>query len=286
MMTKLVILAAVLLLSAAPADTQLDRALAKLARGEPAAAGELIAIGPQALASIEPYLRDPKVEVRRGAVLAIAGMGGRGESCRLLEGLLRDNEPEIRGRATLAVYQGCARNQRPCPAIVAILEKPHAPATAILMAGDCPDARSLLQRLPEKDRVKWEPAGPVVQANLVAAVALLKLGDASQAKVLASSVRNETANAELLVAVLPEIPNQHLRSLVPLLSDERTTTRFSNAPAGARPPRRIQDAATDAFAKRLGVQLPFAEKPSGKYSAAELQGARAAIEQALSKPVN
>jgi HEAT repeat protein len=277
-MTKILLLAAGLLLSAVPADSQLDRAVAKLARGEPAAAGELIAIGPPALASIEPYLRDPKVEVRRSAVLAIAGMNGRGESCRLLEVLLRDAEPEIRGRAALALYQGCARDQRPCSAITAVLGKPDPPAAVILMAGECASARPLLEGLPEKAFAKLEPAGPVVAAKLVAAVALLRLGDASKAGLLTQAARNTVANAELLVAVLPEIPDRHLRAMFPLLSDTRTTSRFSNAPAGARPPRRIQDAAADAFAMRLQIRLPFAEKPSGRYTEAELQAARTAID--------
>jgi magnesium-transporting ATPase (P-type) len=47
-------------------------------------------------------------------------------------------------------------------------------------------------------------------------------------------------------------------------------------PAGAQP-RRICDAAVDAFAARLGLKMPFESKPAMRYTPANLQAAKALI---------
>ena len=259
-------------------DQRLDQALGLLGKGDPSAAGHLIAIGLPAAHSIAGYVRDPKVEVRRAAVLALEGIGGA-ESCSLLAAPLADLSLEIRGRAALAIYRRCPRANLPCPQLIEGLHMPDPSAAAILLGGYCHEAKGILQK-PLTGNLKLEAYGPLVRGGLVASVSLLRLGDQSQTGILANAVKSQSlAETEFILQVLPDIANPRL--VMPMFDDLRETSFASKSPAGAKQPRRICDIAADLLADRVEVKLPFDRKPFGRYTAQQLQLAKAAIAKKL-----
>jgi hypothetical protein len=270
--------AAILLAAAACAQKteSLDQGVAKLRRGDLAAPGELIKLGPGAVRAVEPSLQDPKLEVRRGAVAVLAGLPGP-ESCRALGTPLADESAEIRGRAAAAYYRDCPRDQTPCEPLLAGTAKGEPSAAAILLSGYCGDAGRKFLANPPAGRTKLD-YGPVVPVALAVSVAKLHSGDASQSTAIASAVSNRTSvsEAEFIVQVLSDIPQSHLGTALPLLDDTRNAAALAGAPAGAQP-RRICDAAVDAFAARLGLKMPFESKPAMRYTLANLQAAKGLI---------
>lgn len=281
--TATILLAVSVAACAQKTDGRLDQTVAKLRRGDLAAPGELIQMGPAAVQAVEPLLQDPKLDVRRGAVAVLAGLPGP-ESCRALAVPLGDASEEIRGRAAAAYYRGCARDRVPCEALLAGSAKGDPSAAAMLLAGYCGEAgRKSLGKVPA-GRTKLEQYGPVVPTALVASVAQLHAGDASQAGAVTAAVANRAsiAEAEFILQVLPEIPKAQLSAAVPLLDDRRDAAALAGAPAGVQP-RRMCDAAVDAFASRLSIRMPFASKPATRYTPENLQAAKTLIAAELKK---
>jgi hypothetical protein len=163
------------------------------------------------------------------------------------------------------------------------ISKGDVSAAAILLCGSCPVAKPFLDQ-PPAGRMKLEAYGPVVRASLVASVAKLRLGDATQVPVIAAAVKSPVpGETEFLLQTISELPAGYLSLLLPALDDLRETIVLTAAPSGIRP-RRICDAAADALAARLGLKLPVVNRgPAGRYTRQELRDARSAIQAKLGK---
>ena len=217
--------------------------------------------------------------------MALAAIGGVA-SCNALGPALADASSEVRDRVALAIYNQCVtgedktRFELPCAKLGEGMEKGNPSAAAILLEGHCHSAARLSSQIPE-GRMKLEAWGPVVSSKLVASVARLHQGDDSQASVIAEAIRSkDLAETEFVLQVIREIGDPHLPKLLPGLDDLRSVVSLSGAPAGV-PPRRICDAAVDAFSSRLQLQLPFKVRPAAKYTDNELKSAKSTIRTRL-----
>ena len=273
--------AALVLTLLLPADERLDRALAKLRQGEATASTDLIGIGASAaLPAVIPLLADPNVNVRREAVITLAGWKSA-ESCEALGTALRDGSYEIRDRAAAGYYHECGRERVPCAALLQGISKGNVSAAAILLCGYCPESKAFLQRPYGGKKMKLEAGGPVVPAALAAGVAKLRL-DGSAADIVGAAVKSKVrAETEFVIQVLAEIPARHLALVLPAYDDMRETAVLTMVPSGMRA-RRICDAVADAMAARLGLEPPAKRGPNGRYTKEELAAARAAAIPRLS----
>lgn len=206
-------------------------------------------------------------------------------SCEAALAALASDSADTRERAARLLYDRCDRAILVRdPATAAALRKAvesGSGAAAILLLGHFRDAESIraLRSVPAVKPVKLHLASAPVPAPLVAAVALARAG---QPGPLEAAVRTrDLAELEFLLEVLGEIePGPAMRTLADAaLADEREVA--GGVPSGARPRRRLCDAAVDAFAARLGLDLTFPLTPSRRYPPEHLAEAQAAIRRRL-----
>jgi hypothetical protein len=202
-------------------------------------------------------------------------------SCTAALAALTSTSADDRERAARTLYDNCSRTILTRePATAAALRnavESGSGAAAILLLGNFRDADSIraLRSVPAVKPVKLRLSSPPVPAQLAAAVALAHAGD-SQALGLAVQTKN-LAELEFLLDTLRDMePGPPMRTLaVNALSDEREVA--GGVPSGARPRRRLCDAAVDAFAVRLDLKPDFPLTPSRRYPPEQVAEARKAI---------
>ncbi len=124
---------------------------------------------------------------------------------------------------------------------------------------------------------KLNPWDKPVWIRDVLLVPLLKTGDASAPHRLLEMIEEaNTATLTFLLQILVEIDSPEiLHSLARTLDDK--TVIGGGAPHGVDHPRRLADAATDAFMARLNLKPGFEPHPARRYEDGEL----AAVKQAI-----
>ena len=137
---------------------------------------------------------------------------------------------------------------------------------------------------PPPGRLKLEAYGPVVSAALAAKVAKLRIGDSAQAAAIAEAAASkDMEETEFIVQALPVIPREHLGRVLALLDDQREARSLAGVPAGVQP-RRICDAAADAFAVQFGYAAAVSRKAFRPLHADQLQAAKSAVTAKLKEP--
>lgn len=206
-------------------------------------------------------------------------------ACAASLAALTSTSADTRERAARTLYErGRRATLTKNPATAAALRNAverGSGAAAILLLGHFRDAESIraLRSVPSIKPVKLRLSSAPVPAPLVAAVALARASDSGP---LETAVRTTSLDElEFLLDVLGEIePGPAMRTLADTaLGDEREVA--GGVPGGARPRRRLCDAAVDAFAARLRPDLDFPLTPARRYPPQRLAEARAAIQQRL-----
>jgi hypothetical protein len=206
-------------------------------------------------------------------------------SCRAALAALRSPSADDRERAARMLYDHCGRkilteDPGTAPALRKAVEAGSG-AAAILLLGNFRDAESIrtLRSIPTVKPVKLHLSSAPVPASLAAAVALAHAGD-PQPLELAVRTTN-LAELEFLLDALGEIePGPAMRTLaLSALDDHREVAR--GVPSGARPRRRLCDAAVDTFAARLKPELGFPLTPSRRYPPEQIAKARQSILELL-----
>lgn len=241
---------------------------------------------PEAIvAALAPLAEDPDTGLRFGLVQYLAGLGDSA-TAPLLVRLLGDADAEIQSRAAAAVYDfplpGAALNAGSGAAEALIDAASDRPLTAaeLLLLGYVEDPRveAVLRGVDAGAAVKLRPWHRPVPATLAADVALSRRGDAAaRDRLLQRQPGGPTDEVVFLLSVLRDVDAppvlHHLAALT--LGDDRTIEL--GVPSGASPKRRVCDLAVDAFAARLGLGLPFALDPAGRYDEAQRQAVRTAM---------
>lgn len=208
------------------------------------------------------------------------------QSCKTLP--LADASAETRDRAASHLYSRCDRAVLSDPTLAAnliagIRRSTPSAAGAIVLLGYLPEARRELLQLARQsaaNRVKLQSWNLPVPAATAAAVALARLGDAAgKAQLKALALDQSLATREFLTDVLPDLARSDRALLLPYLDDPREIR--SGVPSGAKPRRRMRDAAFYSLVKLL--RLPVENLiESRRFTEEEFMRWRPKIEAALS----
>lgn len=204
--------------------------------------------------------------------------------CAAAARALGADSADERERAARRLYERCDDSALAGAGSAAALRKAvetGAGAAAILLLGRQRDAASIatLNSMAAAKPLKLHLWSAPVPAQAVRAVALARAGQPAELDGVLQT--DDLAQRRFLLDVLGEI--EHRPTLAQLadlaLADAREIS--GGLPSGARPRRRLCDAAVDAFATRLNLSLPFPLTPARRYTRAQLAEARTAILDAL-----
>ncbi len=269
---------------------RVDKAIGAARRGDSEPLSSLSPLGAELVPELAPHLSDADVEVRREVVALLSSIAGS-EAAKAMAVSLRDQDPDIRSRAAMAIYGaepagdvlGDARNAE---ALRESVKSGDHSAAAILLLGYAPGpgSVSLLRELRGEApdlRTKLHPWSELVPVSLVATVALSRLGDGGARKALLEGLAGASAETHaFLLSVLRDVDDPSvLHALSEALADEREVGE--GVPSGAEPRRRVCDLAVDAFVDRLGLQVGFPRNPAGRYGSREIEEVRRLIRTSI-----
>jgi hypothetical protein len=193
---------------------------------------------------------------------------------------------DVRERAATDLYFRCDRAALADPAVAANLmagvrlSTPSAAGPVVLLGYVPEAAKEVLPKLAAASGpVKLQSWNQPVPVSAAVAVALSRLADpAAQERLKALSRDRSLATREFLIDVLRDVAPGDRALLLPYLDDNREIR--SGIPSGAKPRRRLQDAAFYAFAKLL--ILPVAGlNESRRFSANEFEQWRPKMEAGI-----
>ena len=270
-------------------DRAIDAAFAELRNGNVSAVPSLARLRPSIAAKVAGFLADEDEEVRRAAVSLLGSLEG-GQACQALLGALADSSQDIRERAARGLYR-CDRSTlsqevTAGPAIRRSVELGNGAAAATLLLGYFPgdETTVALENVSETSKpVKLESWMTPVPATLAASVSLTRLQQPEgKDRLLETITRGTLGEQVFLLSVLSDIDDEDaLRSLGAHLSDQREIPY--GVPSGATPRRRLCDMALDVFVTKLDLELDFQLSPSGRYSDAQLEKVKMAVEKAVNR---
>lgn len=271
-------------------EQQVEQAFQAARKGDFSHIGALPKLGPSAVPSLAPYLRDADVGMRREAVAVLAVIGGA-KSLPLLVEALGDREAEIRERAAQALYSryeptALARDKTLGPALRSSVRAGSPTAASLLLLGYFPDPeneralRAVVEQFGDEP-TQLSDSGPLVTVALPARIALSQLGDRIARDALLRAIDGASlAEAEFLLAVLRDVDSPTvLHAIKKTLDDEREIA--GGLPSGAGPRRRLRDAAVEAFVRRLNLKVDFKLHDSRRHSDEQIARVRRLIDGSI-----
>jgi hypothetical protein len=229
------------------------------------AATELEKLGPQEAAALWPLLKDPQVEVRRGAAVFLLSQfdPANGEQVAAFTALLGDSDRMVRARALDAAKQFSKEDQiASLPRLAAMLDAAreeradNRAAIARLCGALKGDAAAAL---PELERAAADDPDARVRAATL--VAISQIAEPPQAvPLLAKGLADKEASVRLVAAA-------RLRQLGPAASGAANPLAAALADSGAD----VAEAAAEALARIGG---PAVEPAAGQLSSTSAQARR------------
>lgn len=203
------------------------------------------------------------------------------------------NDPDIQTQEKTAytMYSGSdveklMQQSEIASALRASVRRGNISASAFLLLGHDPSDEALetLKAVEEANSDQltklnaWDKPIKVADALLVP---LIKVGDPRARDRLLNLIESaDTATLTFLLQVLPEIDSPEvLHALSRTLDDE--TVIGGGAPHGIDNPRRLADAAADAFIERLRLELGFKVNLARRYDDKQLATVKVAIKNAI-----
>jgi hypothetical protein len=275
----------------APSDSagQLRRAMDDVRRGDFAAVSVLQRSGDAFASELAPYLADKNEDVRREAIVLLAG-GGGSVAFSLLERGLADVSADVRERSAIALYEHYGpANYCESPtfesSLLKCLQLPDPPAAAVLLLSYCSGEQggAVLERLVAagEGRVKLFSYSAPAPLRLVALFALARRGEPErQAELKRAAEQANVGELEFLLDAIREADSVPVLGVIArLLDDTRPSGTLIHSAPGIKP--RLCDRAVNALVRRLELPVTFELTEVRPYTADELSEVRRLVSEAL-----